>query len=390
MAEESPLLLPEPVQAAGHHFWFFLDTTAMLRSLARDLAQAKSRAYVETYIFADDALTAPIAGALADRARAGIDVRVIYDAFGSMTTPQAFFDALLQAGAMVHAHHSLFEALRGLSPLWILNHRDHKKLVVIDDEWAYFGGMNLLDTRPSRRDAKNTSESGWRDLHVRMSGPQVARVAESFMGSWRRAKKLPAERPSRLNFPSKLWHVPGEALRFVDSRPGLRFTRANRVFRRLLSRAQNEMWIVMAYFLPPWGIWRAIIRSRRRGCKVQVVVPRESDVRLVRWACRYMYRKLLRNNILVFERRGQMLHTKAVVVDREWTVLGSPNLDTRSLFLNYEFLAIVRSRTFADAVRAICQEEIAASDRITTEDYPRLSLLQRFLDRVAYFFRSWL
>src|SRR5262249_58667077 len=107
------------------------------------------------------------------------------------------------------------------------------------------------------------------------------------------------------------------------------------------------------------------LRSRRRGVRIRVIVPGQSDVRLAEWATRYLYSALLRRRICIYERAVEMLHSKVMVVDNQWTVVGSCNLDARSLFINLEFLAVIRSRAFARAMNAICKYELARSQRVT-------------------------
>ena len=135
---------------------------------------------------------------------------------------------------------------------------------------------------------------------------------------------------------------------------------------------------------------RAIVGARRRGATIQVIVPAESDVKLVRWATRYLYPKLLQGGIELYERESRMLHSKMMVVDGAWSVVGSCNLDPRSLEINLEFVAVIRSVALAELVTQIHRDELAASRRVTTADIARRTIWQRLGDRVAYLLRWWL
>lgn len=146
----------------------------------------------------------------------------------------------------------------------------------------------------------------------------------------------------------------------------------------------------MAYFLPTGRVLRTILRVRRRGSDVTIIVPGASDVPLVQRATRFLYTTLLKRRIAIFERQRSMLHSKAVVIDQLWTIVGSCNLDTRSLEINLEFLAVIRSAALAQAVAQICDEELSASHAVTLADCKRHSLWQRLLDRTAYLLRRWL
>jgi cardiolipin synthase len=381
------------IEVVGHQLTLFVESRPMIAAMQADIAAAQNRVWLESYTIAGDAAGRAIVDALERKAREGCDVRVLYDAIGSQGTPAALFARLRAAGAEVHAFHALLYALRNFSFFEILNRRNHRKLLVIDDRIAYFGGMNIVDTAyPGARSAAHdlSEAGGWRDLHVRMTGPQVAEVAESFDRSWQRAHHLPVERRPRAYRRVRLPRGSNDFIRFYDSGPGLLFSRAERVFTRLIGLSRRSVLLSMAYFLPTGRVLRTIQRVRRRGSDVTIIVPGASDVRLVQRATRYLYATLLRREIAIFERQRSMLHSKAAVIDGLWTIVGSCNLDTRSLQINLEFLAVIRSATLAQAVTEICDEELSASHAVTLADCNRHSFWQRLLDRLAYLLRRWL
>jgi cardiolipin synthase len=380
------------VAVAGHDLTIFVESRPLIAAMLDDIRAAQTRVWVESYIFLNDAAGQAIAAALRDRARAGLDVRVLYDAIGSSTTPTAFFQEMERAGVQVHAFHSLWEALWSFSLFRIINRRDHRKLLVIDNRVAYFGGMNLAD--PSGPALAEQAEqlpasAGWRDVHVRLSGPQQAEVAESFERSWRRAHRLPIERRSP-SYRQAFLAAGEESIQFFDSGPGRKHTRAARVFYRVLTQAQRSLTLSMAYFLPVGRVLRELLRAHRRGIFIRVVVPGQSDVPLVQRASRHLYGRLLRRRFHIYERQRNMLHSKVAVVDGQWSVLGSCNLDARSLLLNLEFLAIIHSRNLARTLTEIIDYEIAQSRRITVQECLRRSWWRRLIDRAAWSFRWWL
>ncbi len=130
--------------------------------------------------------------------------------------------------------------------------------------------------------------------------------------------------------------------------------------------------------------------ARKRGVRVRVVVPAESDVRVIQWATRHLYARLLRHGVEVYERQNQMLHSKVMVVDDRTVLLGSCNLDPRSLWWNLEFSGVVHSAGMAAAVEEICQFEISHSRRVTMAECQRRGFWQRLGDRLAYSLRRWL
>jgi cardiolipin synthase len=182
----------------------------------------------------------------------------------------------------------------------------------------------------------------------------------------------------------------GDGIFFFDSRPVWRRRSHRRVFLRLIARARSEITISMAYFLPPRRVQQALYSARKRGVRVRVILPAESDVRLIQWAACHLYPRLLRRGIEVYERQNQMLHSKVMVVDGRTVVLGSCNLDPRSLWWNLEFSGVIHSAQMAAAVEDICEFEIRHSRRVTMDQYAQRTFWQRLRDRLAYSLRRWL
>jgi cardiolipin synthase len=385
---------PPTITVAGNDLRLFTESAPLYASMINDIRSAQFRVWLETYIFLADAAGQAIAGALKERARAGVDVRVLYDAFGSYSTPEAFFEELRQAGVHVHAYHSVGEALRRFAFLRVLNRRDHRKILIVDDCAAYFGGMNIVDqsTANTIAEAKASSlptSAGWRDVHVRLVGPQQEDVAIAFDRLWQRTK--PGLRPRWPRWPVReMLAETGEGLYLFDSRPGWRFRSPLRVFLPLIRLACHSITVSMAYFLPDAKLLRALYRAQRRGVAVRIIVPAQNDVRLVQWATRHIYGSLLRHGIEVFERREQMLHSKVMVIDGRWTVVGSCNLDSRSLRWNLEFFSVIRSRAMATAIERICAFEIANSRQVRPNDHAQRGWWRRLLHRAAYTLRMWL
>jgi cardiolipin synthase len=385
-------LRPRCVSVSGNELTLFVESAPLIAAMVEDIHKAQTRVWLETYIFHDDDCGRAVRDALIDRCRAGVEVRVLYDAIGSQKTPWSFFRPLIEARATVHEFHSFWEALWRFSPLRILNRRDHRKLLVIDDRVGYFGGMNIVDTASAGavRQAEHVPTSaGWRDVHVRLEGPAQPDLAESLDRSWRRAhgEKIP-RRPGA--YRRAILAREPESIQFFDSGPGRRHMRAYVLFHRLIRMARRRLTLSMAYFLPVGRVLKALLRAPRRGVLVRVVVPGESDVPLVQHATRHLYSWLLRRRIRIFERQMNMLHSKVMIVDRKWSVVGSCNLDARSLSINLEFLGVIHSPALAKALEEIVAHEIAHSTRITLHTYRERSLWRRLVNRLAWMLRWWL
>lgn len=381
----------EPITVAGNQLTIYAEAAPLFAAMIADIASAQRRVWVETYIFADDGSGHQVAEALAAKASSGVQTRLLYDAIGSILTKKEFFTDLRKQGVDVHAYHTFFEALRRFSPLRIMNRRDHRKLLIVDDDIAYFGGMNIVDHGRDFRFMNTPEEAaptlGWRDFHVRLVGPAARQVAASFERSWDQAHgRMLTARPKAY----RRVHLPqhDESIHFFDSGHGLGYSRADRVFRRILRGTQRESVIAMAYFVPVRRVLGAILRLRRQGRRVLVVVPALGDMPLVRHASQYLYRKLLNRGIRIFERSNRMLHGKLVIVDKRWTICGSSNMDPRSLWINLEFLAVIKSEAFARAARGIVAYEVMHSRRVAPHETRPLHI--RLLCGLAWLLRWWL
>jgi len=383
-----------PLLVNDQQLTLFTESGPMIEAMVADIRAAKSRVWMESYIFAGDAAGQAIADALIDRAQAGLDVRLMYDTVGSFSTPAALFQSMGDAGVKVHAFHTLGEAFWRFSLLQLFNQRNHRKLLIIDDQIGYFGGMNIVDQSQvqSAADAKRRrlpASSGWRDVHVRLEGDKQRQLAEAISELWKYSEHRRMTRGRRWPIRAML-RTPTDNIYFFDCRPMFRYRRAQRVLVPLIRRAQRSITISMAYFIPIGQVLRELIRARRRGVKIRVIIPGESDVKYVQWATRHFYSYLLARGIRIYERQDQMLHSKAMVIDDAYSVVGSCNLDPRSLRTNLEFLAVVRSRSVAAAVLGICRHEMRNSRRVTVDCCTKRTRLQTTLDRAAWAMRRLL
>ncbi len=380
-----------PLMVAGQELRLYEHSPPLIDAMLADIRAAKQRVWMETYIFAEDDAGRVIAEALAERAAAGVEVRLMYDSLGSISASNKLFEPITAAGAQVHVFHTLAHALSRFSLFQVFNRRNHRKLLIVDDQISYFGGMNIVDQSGVRTvadaRAKNMPKSGgWRDLHVRMVGEKTAEIAAAMDRLWQKVHEKHRVAPGPWPVEAML-ETPEETISLFDPQPRNRQRRASLVFVPLLRAAEREIVVSMAYFIPVGGVLRELLRARRNGVKVRVIVPAQSDVRSVRWASRHLYEKLLRRGIEIYERQDQMLHSKVLVVDSQWSVIGSCNLDPRSLRVNLEFLGVIRSAKFTALVREVCAYEMQHSEPVTLEHCQQRRWWERWRDWLAWTMR---
>lgn len=308
----------------GHRVEVLIDGAAFFPCIIESIEAAQHYVFLETYILASDKTGWRVANALAERARAGVEVALIYDGYGSIAL-EDMPDFLRNAGVKVHAFRKVSLTKRS----WPWSQRNHRKLLVADGKVGIVGGMNIA----SEYDAIENGGSGWRDTAVRVEGPAVQNLELMFRRLWKREKASPALTSQSLEPPS---FPEGEDVRFLGN-----FARRDRKFVRrayllAILGAQKSVRIMNAYFIPDRVIRRALIRAARRGVVVEVIVGGSTDVKAALYATRSFYSMFLKAGVRIYEWREKVLHAKTAVIDGDWSTIGSTNLDYLSSFRNLE------------------------------------------------------
>ncbi len=279
--------------------------------------------HFENYIVHDDDTGCRFATAWAERARAGVSVRVLYDALGCRSTSTAYWRELKSYGVDV----------RPFRPIWTSGpieafSRDHRKLLVVDGEKAMTGGLCIGDEWAG--DPQREREP-WRDTMVVVCGPAVAPLESAFARMWARAgKPLPEHEAA----PPAAEECGPSAVRVVEGFP--RQSRIYRAVQLLAATVTERLWITDAYLVAPPPLYAGLVDAARSGVDVRFLLPGMSDIPIVRLFTRSGYRELLHAGARIFEYRGPMLHAKTLVADHDWARVGSSNLNVSSLFGNYE------------------------------------------------------
>ena len=334
----------------------------------------------ETYILAGDRTGDRFKDVLVERARAGVAVRVIYDAVGSFGLPGAYVAELRAAGCEVIDFNPIAPWRRKMR----LSHRDHRKVIVVDDAVGFTGGLNIANDYASIEDGG----VGWHDMHCRVRGPIVLDLARQFRRTWLRCggTRYPAIPPT-----STAKGGGGSAfVRLLDNTLRRQRATVRRAYLHVIKAARRAVLIQNAYFLPDRGVRRALVRAAARGVDVRIVIPGHSDVRLIEWASVYVARKLAMRGVKILRWRGPMMHAKTAVVDDTWSTIGSYNFDAQSRFSNLEVtLEILDGKTSADLVASF-EKDVAMCDPFDDETWKQLGWWRRALAWFGYRFRRWL
>lgn len=346
------------------------------------IAAAKSTVCLETYILRDDELGMRFVEALIERAQAGVEVLLMFDYWGSDVSEETLAD--LRSARVKLLVFRPWRYLGSLSRAWSkVKRRNHRKSLVVDGHVAFTGGLNISNDYAAVVDGG----AGWRDTHVRITGPEAHTLERLFLGTWLEHKgpQFDTARFRRnLSVGCTELRIVGNG--FALDRKGIR-----RAYEEAFARATRRIDVTNAYFLPPAKLVKALVNAARRGVRVAVILAATTDVKLVLYAARGLYPRLLKNGIEVYEwANGRVLHAKTAVVDSTWATVGSSNLDPLSLRQNLEVNAIITEPHFAAALERMFLEDLAQCQRVTLADVKSWSLLDRALSWVAYRLRHWL
>lgn len=314
----------------------------------RQIGRAQHSVVFQTYIFRDDATGVALRDALVDAANRGVRVRLLVDAFGGLSLPGDFFHPLERAGGQ----------WRSFNPLSLkrLSYRNHRKLLVADRRWAVLGGFNVGDEY-----AGDGVASGWCDLGVVLDGEPASELAASFDRLFLMAADRP-DRLARLRRARERQSSGPASARLLLSGPGLGHNPLKAALMNDLGRANDEVCLVSPYFLPTWAIRRRLIKLARRGVTVRLLLPGRSDVGFAKLASEALYRKLLLAGVRILEYQPQILHAKLWLLGSA-VYVGSANLNTRSLGIDYELMlrltdprAVCEARGLFDAMAEQARE----------------------------------
>lgn len=367
------------------------DGPATYKAMFAAMRAARDHINLETYIFNDDEVGTQFTDILLERQAAGIQVNLIYDSVGNLGTPREFFKRLSAGGIQVLEFNPV-NPLAGNKKEWLLNNRDHRKLLIVDGRVAFLGGINISESYSSspfygsgKKDGKFTT--GWRDTHLQIEGPAVAKLQTLFMETWtkQRGKHL-AEK----NYFPVLPRQGTEIVRVIGSSFSDPHSLIYLTLLSAIGNAEQRVYLTNAYFAPDPALLAAMTEAARRNVDVRLILPSQTDSWAVFHAGRSHYTELQRAGIRIYERHGTVMHSKTAVIDSVWSTIGSTNLDWRSFLHNDELNAVVIGRHFAGEMEAMFAKDLAESSEILLKKWKRRSFQLRVQEWLARLAEYWL
>jgi len=342
----------------GNKVTIYQDPERVFLALSLAMEAARKHIHVEYYIFQPDDTGRAIRDLLIRKAREGVKVRVLLDAVGSWSLTREFIDAFRQGGVEL----SFFLPVHFSPTLFRLNCRNHRKLVVVDGTVGFTGSKNIGDEYLGRRKKLGP----WRDTNLRIEGPAALHLQDTFIEDWHFVAGQDLSHDDSL-FPKPPDDGPA-AVQIVPSGPDHERDSLHILLLSAMGTARRSIDIITPYFVPDAGMALAMKAAAMRGVKVRLLVPVRSDSWFVLWAGRSYYREMIDAGIQIFEYLDGMLHSKVVIVDQSWSLVGSANMDVRSFRLNFEVTALLYNEELSQELSA---EFITLSERarrFTVED----------------------
>lgn len=356
----------------GNRTEVFIDANHAYQRMQEAIEGARHHVHLMSYIFRGDRAGQRFRDLLVAKARAGVECRLLVDAIGGSQVTRGFLKPLLDAGGRFGRFMPVFGARARFRP----NLRNHRKILVVDNEVGFAGGMNIGEEYQGRK----KRFAPWRDTHLRLEGPAVRSLQEIFAEDWQYATDEGLV--DREHFPPVTARGT-EIIQVVGSGPDLPHQAIHAVFFTAINEANHHVHITTPYFVPDQAMLLALKSAAWRGVDVRILVPGKSDLKLVQLAGRSYYKELLETGVKIFEHHPGILHAKTMVVDGVWSTVGSANMDIRSFRLNFEVNVLVFGPDFAHRMEEIFLDDLTHARLVTMEDCRRRTRRARFAESMS-------
>jgi len=379
---ESPLFV-------GNQVRILRDGAETFPAMFGAIRAAKSYVYLEYYIFEDVSCDGEmLSDLLVRQSKAGVHIRIIYDGIGSIGTDSAFFEKLRGAGVEVIE----FNPLNPWKHHFGVNSRDHRKLLVADGGVAILGGVNLSSTYQSapsggsraNRDAPRDDKDVWHDTDIEITGPVVRELETIFRDHWHEQEGVPLEADTDVELPSE--PVGDEVVRILRSSPSKLKRRYYVTVISAIRNAESSIWITSGYFVPTHQEKVGLMAAARRGIDVRLLLPSHSDSGPALAVQHSHYEDLLRAGVKIYERDDGILHSKTMVIDQVWSIVGSSNFDHRSVLFNDELDAVVLGKETGAKLATDFMADLQHANAIDMEQWRRRSMLEHMREG---FWKLW-
>lgn len=368
------LLSNHAVLTQDNHIHIFDDGHDKFDHLLEDIAAAKHHVHIQYYIFKLDRLGTRILDALVEKAKQGVQVRVLYDEMGSRGVHKKDFKALIEQGGEVEVFFP--SVLPLINPR--MNYRNHRKIVVIDGKIGYIGGFNVGDEYLGLKEKFGY----WRDTHLRIIGSSVQPLQTRFLLDWNQASDRKNLEYEDSFFPT-FYRQGSTAIQIVSSGPDSDWEAIKNGYIKLINMAKKYVYIQTPYFIPDDAFINAVRIACLSGIDVRIMIPNKPDHIFVYWATYYYVGLLIEAGAKVYVYENGFLHTKMVVIDDEAASVGTANIDSRSFKLNFEANAFIYDTDIAHQLAELFERDILYSSELTPEKYKNRSTIIKLKESIS-------
>jgi len=357
----------------GNDIELLIDGNATFDAICSGIEKANKYVLVQFYIVHDDSIGRRLQELLIKKANQGVDINFLYDEVGCHTTPETYWEDLRNAGVNARPFHTT----KGRGNRFQLNFRNHRKIVVVDGHTAYVGGHNVGDEYLGITD----KFKGWRDTHVKISGPAVLGVQVSFGKDWYWAAQDILDLD--LSMPS---HAGTAEIMALGTGPEDELESCTLMFIRAINAAQKRFWIASPYFVPDNSVMKALQLAAMRGVDVRIMLPMKPDHKLVYLASFACLNDLTMPGIRVYRYNEGFLHQKVFLVDDNLSGIGTANLDNRSFRLNFEITMLVEDKSFCTKIEQMFIHDFTRCIETGPDEYNNKNIFYQTLIRFARLF----
>ena len=355
--------------------------------LFSEIKKAKHHIHLEYFNFRNDSIANKLFDLLAQKAKEGVEIRALFDAFGNSSNNQPLKKKHLKEIRKKGIEIETFDPLR--FP-WINHvfHRDHRKIAIIDGKVGYTGGMNIADYYIT-----GLPKIGeWRDMHVRIKGDAVASLQDIFLEMWNKTTDQQIEGKEYYPFVENSIYPSNQnkEVAIIDRYPKRTNKLMRRAYAKAIESANSNVQIINPYFTPTRIIRKAIKKAIKKGVKVEIMIPGKSDIPFTPDAAMYIANNLRKKGANIYIFNGGFHHSKIMMIDSLFCTIGSTNLNSRSLRYDYEVNAFIFNKETTEELISIFKEDQEDSTLLTAEIYKKRSLWKKFAGWFAHLFTPFL
>lgn len=353
----------------------YTDGHDLYRQMKDDLRNSKSYIHMEYYVLELDGLGTEIIDILEEKAKEGLEVKLLYDAVGSKSVHKSKFKKFQQLGGQVEA---FFQAKIPFVNFRV-NNRNHRKIVVIDGLMGYVGGFNIGDEYLGLNDKFGY----WRDTHLKVRGDGVDALQLSFIHDWNSQAKREQLEYNDKYFPDNADQGGDVSMQMAVSAPSDNWHQIEFGYMKMIMNAKESIYMHSPYFIPDKGYINALRIAAKSGVDVQLIIPSKPDHMFVYWATITSVAQLIRDGVKVYTYENGFIHSKMMIIDDEVSSVGSSNMDIRSFELNFEINAFMYDEHIAKQLKDAFFEDLKVSKELTIERYEQRSNWIKFKQSIA-------